>query len=158
MTDTESRLATLEHFVTLLIMAHSTGELADAVQRKAYLTTPVDLATHPLAPKGLAKTKRGTKRELKVHDDLVQLAKATLEGGFRCAICNGPATCQGRYEDMEHIEPACDECCGHGCEDGHCDPLEGAGELRLATGLLVRTGERDKARADLKRLSLTHRS
>jgi hypothetical protein len=40
-----------------------------------------------------------------------------------CAICEKPATCVGRYlgGDDEHLyEPACDECCGHGCEDGHC--------------------------------------
>lgn len=43
---------------------------------------------------------------------------------LRCAICGKPATCVGRYEDMpEPGEPACDECCGHACEDGHCDQL-----------------------------------
>lgn len=40
---------------------------------------------------------------------------------FVCATCGAPPTCVGRYEDPENpIEPACDECCGHGCEDGHC--------------------------------------
>jgi hypothetical protein len=43
---------------------------------------------------------------------------------LRCEICGKPATCVGRYEDMpEPGTPACDDCCGHGCEDGHCDPL-----------------------------------
>ncbi len=42
---------------------------------------------------------------------------------LRCANCGNPATCVGRYEDMpEPGDPACDECCGHGCEGGHCDP------------------------------------
>ena len=44
--------------------------------------------------------------------------------GLECATCSKPATCVGSYEDMPYPgEPACDECCGHGCEDGHCDPL-----------------------------------
>lgn len=43
---------------------------------------------------------------------------------LRCSTCGKPAVCVGRYEDMpEPGEPACDECCGHGCEDGHCDHL-----------------------------------
>ncbi len=37
-----------------------------------------------------------------------------------CAICGAPATCLGRYEDMHAVEYACDEHCGHGCEDGLC--------------------------------------
>jgi hypothetical protein len=41
-----------------------------------------------------------------------------------CAICSKPAACVGSYEDMPYPgEPACNECCGHGCEDGHCEPL-----------------------------------
>lgn len=40
---------------------------------------------------------------------------------LRCAICSEPAACVGRYE--EPGEPACNECCGHGCEDGSCDLL-----------------------------------
>lgn len=51
----------------------------------------------------------------------------TLEEQIRsltCAICGKPAVCVGRYEDMpEPGEPACGECCGHGCEDGECDQL-----------------------------------
>jgi hypothetical protein len=43
---------------------------------------------------------------------------------LRCTICGAPATCVGRYEDMpEPGEPACDECCGHGCEDGQCEHM-----------------------------------
>jgi hypothetical protein len=42
-----------------------------------------------------------------------------------CAECGErPATCVGRYEHMTECVPACDECCGHGCEDGHCDRVE----------------------------------
>lgn len=38
-----------------------------------------------------------------------------------CATCGKPATCFGVYE--HHLGYACDECCGHGCEDGFCEPL-----------------------------------
>lgn len=54
-----------------------------------------------------------------------------------CAHCGKrPATCLGRYEDHseEHCQhegctqheesPACDECCGHGNEDGACSEIE----------------------------------
>lgn len=41
-----------------------------------------------------------------------------------CHICGKPATCIGRYDNMKTDEPACDDCCGHGCEDGHCEPIE----------------------------------
>jgi protein gp37 len=42
-----------------------------------------------------------------------------------CAHCGTrKATCIGKYEAMTTYEPACDECCGHGNEDGHCEPLK----------------------------------
>lgn len=40
-----------------------------------------------------------------------------------CAHCRkNPATCIGRYEGHGGYHPACDECCGHGNEDGFCRP------------------------------------
>lgn len=45
--------------------------------------------------------------------------------GVRICECGQPATCVGAYE-MRPFECACDDCCGHGCEDGVCYPL---GEL-----------------------------
>jgi hypothetical protein len=43
-----------------------------------------------------------------------------------CAQCNvRPAVCIGCYDSDDGIErPACDKCCGHGCEDGSCRPLD----------------------------------
>ena len=41
-----------------------------------------------------------------------------------CAHCGEPATCLGQYEDAPAPEYACDACCGHACEDGHCLALE----------------------------------
>lgn len=40
-----------------------------------------------------------------------------------CAVCGAPATCVGAYEGATDPEPACDGCCGHGNEDGWCEPL-----------------------------------
>jgi hypothetical protein len=50
----------------------------------------------------------------------------------KCAICDNPATCIGRYEMATADEPACDDCCGHGCEDGHCTPIEDVPSEMLA--------------------------
>jgi hypothetical protein len=39
----------------------------------------------------------------------------------KCAHCGSlEVACVGAYESMPHPEPACNECCGHGCEDGRC--------------------------------------
>lgn len=40
-----------------------------------------------------------------------------------CANCGEPAACFGQYEDMPEGF-ACDDCCGHGNEDGHCEPVD----------------------------------
>lgn len=46
-----------------------------------------------------------------------------LEWG-QCHICGErPASCFGKYDSMVEREPSCDDCCGHACEDGHCDDL-----------------------------------
>lgn len=39
----------------------------------------------------------------------------------KCQSCERPATCFGTYEDITGY--GCDECCGHGNEDGECEPL-----------------------------------
>jgi hypothetical protein len=37
-----------------------------------------------------------------------------------CAHCEEePSACVGSY-DEDGATPACNECCGHGCEDGFC--------------------------------------
>lgn len=43
-----------------------------------------------------------------------------------CAHCGEPATCIGSYEGAAWRTFACDECCGHGCEDGRCEPIQPA--------------------------------
>lgn len=47
---------------------------------------------------------------------------------MKCAHCEmNEATCVGSYEGHEpEGTPACDECCGHGNEDGHCKMIEDA--------------------------------
>ncbi len=37
--------------------------------------------------------------------------------------CGKPAACLGAYEGSSVYEYACDEHCGHGNEDGHCEPI-----------------------------------
>jgi hypothetical protein len=37
-----------------------------------------------------------------------------------CCFCSRPATCFGSYESRANWGFACDGCCGHGREDGHC--------------------------------------
>ena len=43
----------------------------------------------------------------------------------RCAVCGNRATCRGVYEPPMDRAPAyaCDTCCGHGNEDGWCEPV-----------------------------------
>jgi hypothetical protein len=45
----------------------------------------------------------------------------------KCSTCGGPTTCYGTYEGITGY--GCDTCCGHGCEDGHCDRLVPGGDL-----------------------------
>jgi len=45
---------------------------------------------------------------------------------LRC-LCGNSAACIGLYEAWtkhQKAEPACNDCCGHGCEDGHCDKVD----------------------------------
>ena len=49
-----------------------------------------------------------------------------------CGSCQKPATCFGTYEGDGVWAFACDECCGHGCEDGWCWRLDGPGLEGLA--------------------------
>lgn len=64
----------------------------------------------------------------------------------RCHICGGEPSCVGVYEG-DRPALACDECCGHGNEDGWCVPLDisrfGEGDLAIVRALLDRGGERE---------------
>lgn len=44
-------------------------------------------------------------------------------GCLRCELCGQPAACYGKYDGMLRPEHHCDACCGHGNEDGWCDPI-----------------------------------
>ncbi len=57
------------------------------------------------------------------------MAMVRLPGVFvvpACAQCGTrPAVCVGCYDSDDGVQrPACGECCGHGCEDGKCRPLD----------------------------------
>jgi hypothetical protein len=41
----------------------------------------------------------------------------------KCRTCERPAVCVGYGEEWENLDFACDECCGHGNEDGWCTPI-----------------------------------
>lgn len=60
-----------------------------------------------------------------------------------CAVCGKPSACVGLYDPIhvsQRPEPACDDCCGHGCEDGHCDKRD-EGEPRCdGSGVLTAGG------------------
>lgn len=68
-----------------------------------------------------------------------------LEHRDICSHCGGPATCMGAYEDERNIGFGCDNCCGHGNEDGWCVPVEEAGEKPIALRIV---GIEAEARAD----------
>jgi hypothetical protein len=59
--------------------------------------------------------------------EAIAIATAVNRSGPKvCAHCDSPATCFGSYEDDLSPAYACDECCGHGCEDGHCERMPDA--------------------------------
>lgn len=55
--------------------------------------------------------------------------------GWICAVCGQQATCIGIYERdagaaLALEMPACDDCCAHGNEDGHCRPIAPAPDAK----------------------------
>ncbi len=57
--------------------------------------------------------------------EIVDEALAAAKKEPVCATCGKLATCLGEYEDCTGVEAyACDDCCAHGNEDGHCSPVE----------------------------------
>lgn len=53
--------------------------------------------------------------------ELLDEARAAIP---ECEHCGKPASCLGAYEGGPEAW-ACDECCGHGAEDGHCVRVRG---------------------------------
>lgn len=49
------------------------------------------------------------------------MADGRWPGWVKCDHCDKEATCFGAYEGITAF--ACDDCCGHGNEDGHCEQL-----------------------------------
>lgn len=50
--------------------------------------------------------------------DVAALTQAML--AVPCIGCGGPATCWGCEAGTPRLDPMCDDCCGHGGEDGWC--------------------------------------
>lgn len=63
---------------------------------------------------------------------------------IKCSGCGGVPTCYGSYEGGGVEGFCCDDCCGHGNEDGWCKPLDRAGRALLER--LKRFQEMDAAR------------
>lgn len=68
-----------------------------------------------LAPEDAAKLLKAFEQGELVHLGVVEAVPL-------CHICDKPATCYGTYEGITGY--SCDDCCGHGCEDGHCEPID----------------------------------
>ena len=57
-------------------------------------------------------------------EEAITIVTAVNRAGPKvCASCDAPATCFGAYEDGLQPSYSCDECCGHGNEDGHCEEV-----------------------------------
>jgi hypothetical protein len=54
--------------------------------------------------------------------EVSELREALVILFSKCSHCDEPATCFGKYADNDEGY-ACDSCCGHGCEDGHCESV-----------------------------------
>lgn len=73
-------------------------------------------------------------------DTLLALVRAYLATLPPCDFCDNAATCFGGSENDGSEGFACDDCCGHGGEDGHCEPV-GDRALRAALDALLPGGE-----------------
>lgn len=66
----------------------------------------------------------------RLEREIIEQRVATL----KCSHCKvNPAACVGRYENAKRETLACSECCGHGNEDGYCQPLSETALLRALT-------------------------
>jgi hypothetical protein len=57
------------------------------------------------------------------HAEAVAICMAVNRAGPQVCECGKRATCFGSYESDLRPAYACDDCCGHGNEDGHCEPV-----------------------------------
>lgn len=57
------------------------------------------------------------------NEALAICERVNRAGDRTCHNCGDPAACFGSYEDELHPAYSCDECCGHGNEDGHCERI-----------------------------------
>lgn len=86
----------------------------------ASLTADLAVAREAL---GEAEKRRGEEEDRRVRH-VRQLLAVLADVSPPCAHCKAKkATCVGAYEDQHDFAPACDDCCGHGNEDGRCVEL-----------------------------------
>lgn len=63
----------------------------------------------------------------------------------RCRFCGAIATCYGSYEGDTGF--ACDDCCGHGREDGHCESIADLCDAYLGRLAVEREEREERARS-----------
>lgn len=86
----------------------------------------------PHCPDVSAKQLRELERDAREKDEWEHRHLAPLPKVPKCRSCARDAVCYGAYEG-DVMQPSCDECCGHGQEDGECvavgvaHALEGCG-------------------------------
>lgn len=78
-------------------------------------------------------------------DQLTKLRSLAEAAQGSCAHCERRiGSCIGRYGDEATTAVACDNCCGHGNEDGRCEPLGSV----LAAALPALLSEVERLRTD----------
>ena len=79
-----------------------------------------------------------------------------MSGDYLCSVCLiKPATCFGSYEGLPP-NFACDDCCGHGCEDGSCVPIPLYEEDKAANGWIAFSDRRPEPQYDRDREGPSH--
>ncbi len=76
-------------------------------------------------------------------DDIARACEAYLADPVLCDHCGErPSVCVGRYEGHGAVRPACDQCCGHGNEDGWCVALA---DHKVVVDVLERSRQHEEA-------------
>jgi hypothetical protein len=84
----------------------------------------IEAADGQLVATVLSRGRDGITPDDEGREVAVAICTAVNRAGPRvCANCGKPASCFGSYETELHPAYACNACCAHGNEDGHCEPL-----------------------------------
>lgn len=94
------------------------------------------------SPRIARRRPRGTDDPVEIASErsLTKDIKRPRLGPGPCAGCLQPATCAGEYEGAG-LARACDACCGHGNEDGWCEPIDPSIGAPVVVGSCMRCAE-----------------